>query len=347
MRIEALIVGQGLAGTALAWDLRRRGISFLIVDPAVTTGCSRAAAGILTPLAGQRLAPSWRLDEALPLARQTYDEVAQVTGQQHFTALPVLRWLLNPLEKERWGVRRQDPAVTPYLLEDPAGAESWMQVPPYGAVLLGGGGYLDTVAYLEASQAIFLKEAAWQQGVVDPRDLHWEQSRVRWREVEARFVLFAQGWKGASNPLFDWVPFNSAKGEILDLESQSIGDRSILSAGKWVLPLGHGRFRAGSTYTHGLLDELPSEEGKTEILDHLSSMVRDKPTVVNHRAGIRPVIRGQQAVIGRHPGRPQVAFFNGLRSKGVLLAPLLAKLLVDHLWEGAPLPREVDLASNF
>ena len=147
--------------------------------------------------------------------------------------------------------------------------------------------------------------------------------------------------------MFDRVPFNSAKGEILDLESQSFGDRCILSAGKWVLPLGHGRFRAGSTYTHGLLDELPSEEGKTEILDHLSSMVRDKPTVVNHRAGIRPVIRGQQAVIGRHPGRPQVAFFNGLRSKGVLLAPLLAKLLVDHLWEGAPLPQEVDLASNF
>ncbi|MEZ5430497.1 MAG: FAD-dependent oxidoreductase [Verrucomicrobiales bacterium] len=99
MRIEALIVGQGLAGTALAWELRRRGISFLIVDPAAPTGCSRAAAGILTPLAGQRLAPSWRLEEALPLARQTYDEVAQVTGSNISQPYPFCDGCLTRLSK--------------------------------------------------------------------------------------------------------------------------------------------------------------------------------------------------------------------------------------------------------
>lgn len=346
MRIEALIVGQGLAGTALAWELARRGMSFVIVDPAEPGTCSRVAAGILAPLAGQRLAPSWRLEEALPVARSLYAEVSQRTGRSLFHPMPVMRWLLNPLELERWGKRSSDLAVQPYVEDEAASGSlgTWMMESPHGAVLLREGGYLDTKAYLDASREVFAGWGAWRQGRVGVETVRIETGKACWEDLEARFIVFCQGWTGARCPWFDWVPFNSAKGEILDLVMPGCASSSILSAGKWLLPVGGGLWRAGSTYTHRPLDEVPSGEGRDEILRHLAGILRVTPEVLGHRAAVRPVIRGRQACVGRHPGRSAAAFFNGLRSKGVLLAPFLAKLLADHLWEGRPLPADVDLA---
>jgi glycine/D-amino acid oxidase-like deaminating enzyme len=50
--------------------------------------------------------------------------------------------------------------------------------------------------------------------------------------------------------------------------------------------------------------------------------------------------------LGRHPAHPGVAVFNGLGSKGALQAPLYARMLVEHLLDGAPLEESVDVASN-
>jgi len=48
--------------------------------------------------------------------------------------------------------------------------------------------------------------------------------------------------------------------------------------------------------------------------------------VIGHEAGVRPIIRNSQPVLGIHPEKSQIGFFNGLGSKGSLMAPSVA----DH-----------------
>ncbi|MCU1418860.1 MAG: FAD-dependent oxidoreductase [Mycetocola sp.] len=48
--VDVVIVGAGLIGLATAWELRRRGRSVAVVDPAPGEGASRAAAGMLAPV---------------------------------------------------------------------------------------------------------------------------------------------------------------------------------------------------------------------------------------------------------------------------------------------------------
>jgi flavin-dependent dehydrogenase len=62
MRAEEriLIVGQGLAGTALAWRLWERGVPFVVVDRDEAVTCSKIAAGLVTPITGMRLNLNWR-----------------------------------------------------------------------------------------------------------------------------------------------------------------------------------------------------------------------------------------------------------------------------------------------
>lgn len=48
--VDVAVVGAGLVGLATAWELRRRGRSVAVIDPAPGEGASRAAAGMLAPV---------------------------------------------------------------------------------------------------------------------------------------------------------------------------------------------------------------------------------------------------------------------------------------------------------
>ena len=69
MGADFLIVGQGLAGTLLAWEFERAGFSFAIADAGHGRAASGVAAGIINPITGRRLVKSWRIDARLAGAR--------------------------------------------------------------------------------------------------------------------------------------------------------------------------------------------------------------------------------------------------------------------------------------
>ena len=61
MTWDFVVVGHGLAGAALAWQLRARGVRVLVVDPDRPATASRVAGGLVSPVAGPRMAavPRW------------------------------------------------------------------------------------------------------------------------------------------------------------------------------------------------------------------------------------------------------------------------------------------------
>ena len=50
--MNILIIGQGIAGSCLAWELKRRGAEFTVADRPVAETASRVAAGLVNPLPG-------------------------------------------------------------------------------------------------------------------------------------------------------------------------------------------------------------------------------------------------------------------------------------------------------
>ena len=51
--LDFVIIGQGLAGTTLAWQLKWQGLRGVIVDRDDRTSASRVAAGLMTPATGK------------------------------------------------------------------------------------------------------------------------------------------------------------------------------------------------------------------------------------------------------------------------------------------------------
>ncbi len=313
-----VIVGQGLAGTCLAWVFWQRGVDFTLIDRA-RGGSSRIAAGMINPITGRNFEPSWRIAEFLPDALRFFGEVEGIMGRQLWFVLPVLR--LAETEKE-WGkilAKTLNPEVQPWIGREIPAPLGWA-----GAMEIAGGGRLDVLAFLEGSREFFQSEGHYQVGEIATTTPH-----TIWCEGAAGLIAGKYG------------QHRCAKGEILTVRAEAWDQSRIrVGAGGWLVPIGNGCFKAGSTYEWTELDEAATERGRGRVEEILKRLGGEDFQVIAHDAGVRPILRRSQPLIG--PLDEGGWMFNALGSKGSLYAPGMARRLADWILDGQPPEPEVD-----
>ena len=340
-----LIIGQGLAGTALAWRLHERGIPFVIVDRDEPVTCSKVAAGLITPVTGMRLKVSWRFEVFYPEALRFYRRLGKHLGTRFFFPRAYVRLLKNEQERQKWPKRLRESEVGPFVHPQAPQLDPALVTLPHEGFQQRHAAWLDTVTYLEASRRFFGE--AFQAAHIQPGEVQDDAEGVTWNGQRFSHVVWAQGWQAAKHPLFTWVPFQNALGTILTVKADLQGERRILNRGCWLIPRSDGTLRAGSTYEWTFPDP---PAGSPDMVADLEAKLRDflavPVEVLESQSAVRPIIKSRQALLGAHPSHPRVVFFNGLGSKGSLRAPWLAKHLVEHLLDGTPLDPEFDLQAN-
>ena len=65
--------------------------------------------------------------------------------------------------------------------------------------------------------------------------------------------------------------------------------------------------------------------------------------VVQQRAGIRPTVVDRRPLVGQHEIHKNLYVMNGLGSRGVLIAPSIAKDIIAHIEDDIALPKEIDI----
>jgi len=341
---DVVIVGQGLAGTTLAWALRQRGVHALVVDRGDEITSSRIAAGLITPVTGQRMAVSWRYAELFPFAETFYRCVEAEMGQEFFHRRSMIRLFQDEAESQAFANRAntllQGLVRQPSILVDETSFHC-----EQGGFEMPCSARLDTRGYLEASRRLFESENLFRRGEVDPAadiQLHPGHVALPRIEVLAKQLVFCQGYE--ANALFPTMPFNPVKGEVLTLHVPGLEETRIVHRGVWLAPLKDGLFLCGSTYDRDRLDSSPTPEGRAQIEAKLRKLLRHSFQVVQHHAGIRPVVLDGRPILKVHPQWPRLAVFNGLGSKGALLAPFFASELADSLLSS--LRNEISVSGN-
>jgi glycine/D-amino acid oxidase-like deaminating enzyme len=206
---------------------------------------------------------------------------------------------------------------------------------------------LDVAQYLDESRDYFWANEAYKTADIDllndDLELHDERVWFPLLGAGARMAVFCRGFDPASDPWFGGIRFNAAKGEILTLRIPEVREDRVVHRSVWLAPAGGDIYRAGSTYNWDDLTPTPTAAGRAEIEARLRVFLRLLFEVIGHHAGVRPVIDAGFPVLGRHPEFPQLAYFNGLGSKGALLAPFFADQLAACLAGERDVDAEVDV----
>ena len=354
---DFILVGQGLAGSILAWQLIHDGANVLVIDEYHKDASSLVAAGIINPITGHRLNITDNIEHFLPNAIELYKAMESQFQTTLIHALPQLRLIKKPGQLDYWHQRKQQSSHQPYL-GNLHNEHSVFSESAFGIAEIKQTYRVDTNQLLKQCREWLLEHNALQNERFDYQSMHLNDVGVDYRGIHTKAVVFCEGFQTMNNPWWQHLPFKLAKGEILSLESDDLPSM-MLNWGNWLLPSGQTHpastlattpirasltkpvYKLGSNYAWNDTDLTPSSAIQDQLLNSLYSKVSTQVQVIDHQVGIRPTTLHRQAFVGAHTEHSQIFCFNGFGSKGCLTIPQHAQLLAKHLLHNAPLPQHL------
>jgi len=345
MKDRVLIVGGGLSGICLAHQLEKLGVDFLMIDQGVNKS-SAIAAGMINPMVFRKMVKTWKGDELLPYLKSFYHETEKKTGERFFFARKIRRVFSTEDERNYWVERLKDKEYDAYIHD----FEATEPIPDYVINKHGNGwvkspGYIDAKRFMKANHAYFLSKGYLRIGNFDYQELDSEVKTYKGEPFSA--IIFAEGFRGKYNPFFGYLPLQQTKGEVLTVRSDEFRKDEILNRKCFVLPIEGGDFKLGATFSWDKTDTSPTEVARKELMAQYEQLSIASFEIVGQEGGIRPTVVDRRPLLGEHPEKKGLYVFNGMGTKGYMLAPYFSERLIQHVLNKDELDEAVDIQRFF
>lgn len=338
--VDYIIVGQGIAGSALAANLIQQHKTLVVIDMDEENTSSKIAAGLCNPIVFKRLTKSWNLDLFYQEAKTFYLNQEKELAQKIFHPIPIYKVFSNKEEKDFWIKKTNDPNLFDWLnpvIETPF--DSSIVNYNYGAAKVLNSFYVHTSVWINAFKTKLLATNSYVNECFDYENIKFVNNKVSYKNIICKKIIFCEGYKAINNPFFNYLPFKLTKGEVLTGTFKKLTSNSVINKNFFILPQ-EEEFKIGATYQWDNLDEKPTEQGKQTLITKINTLINDSFNCNSHLAGIRPTVKDRRPLVGIHPKYSALAIFNGLGTKGILMAPYLAKQFANYLIYGIELNLE-------
>lgn len=327
---DYIIVGQGLAGSALALHLAWRGKRIMVFDVPQENRSSLVAAGMFNPFASKGLIKTWMATDVFPYLHEFYPRVETLLKTKFFFQQPIYRPFLNIEEQNTWIAQTNDAAIQSFVEATHVKPAYPHQVhDPLGGIVARKGGYLDTPSFLNAVRSWLVSFGSFGAEHFDTDQIIDFDEGIIYKDYRASKVIFCTGV-----PLHDamrWLPVIKLKGETLTVSMQDAPEL-IFNRGVYaVATQTPGAFKVGSTYQLKNIVLGISLAGRQELEMKFQQLFKSSYEVLSQDWGLRPTTVDRKPVVGIWPGLKNRVIFNGLGTKGVSLAPYFASVLADWL----------------
>jgi len=343
-QVDYIIVGQGLAGSCLIQTLLHEKQTVEVIASSTKKSSSEVAAGLYNPVTGKKMLLTWNAEILFPLLEEFYKKIEKEFQTKIIYPKKIFRpfsdiqtqndfWIKSSNEIEPFAESEKDTAkYEPYIKN------------PFGGLSTKQSGYVDVRAFLDVVKKQLLASDSYMEDTFDYNALIFtKDEKVRYKNIEAKRIIFAEGYHNKNNPFFNWVPVKGMKGDILTLKIEDYPIEDVVNKHFFIIPLPNGTHRIGSSYINDFEDDLPTEAGLKQITAGAHTILKKPFVVVEQKAGIRPTIHDHRPIIGQHPEQPLVLIFNGLGTKGVSIAPYAAIELTKFLVLGQEIQESISV----
>jgi glycine/D-amino acid oxidase-like deaminating enzyme len=341
--VDCIIVGMGLAGSAMAVQLINAGKTIAVFDQPEKNTSSRVAAGLFNPVTGNKMVKTWLADKIFPYLHEFYSRVEELTGKTFFYPMPLYRPFISVAEQNEWMGRSADDGYKD-VIADVFTAPAFEGVHnPFGGLLLKQCGYVNTTGFIDSVTALVQTKNVYRETRFDPSMLIFRDDGVQYEGITASKIIFCEGHHVSENPWFNGVQIRGLKGEIIHIKS-TLNKDVIINRGVYMVPSGDAfLFKIGSTYNQHDKTEGVTTEARLELEEKMKDLIQLPYQITGQEWGIRPTTADRRPILGAHPKFKNLLIFNGLGTKGVSLAPYFSKILFQWIENGSPLHKEVDV----
>ncbi len=341
--VDYLVVGFGLAGVSFCETLAQQGKTFMVVSDASQTA-SQVAAGTYNPVILKRFTMAWDAVEQLRYALPFYKGLETKLGVHLNYKMPVYRRFASIEEQNMWFGAADREGLRAFLsLDLKTNTNTAIDAPfGYGEVLKTG--RIDCPVLLEAYRRHLIEKNVFSFQSFDFDAFTIRNGHVSYKGVHARNVVFCEGYGLHKNPYFNYLPLTGTKGEYLTVKAPLLKMEHAVKASIFCMPLPTAdHYLVGATYKWKDKTNTPTAAVRWELQEKLEHFLKCDYEVVDHTAGIRPTVVDRRPLVGKHPVYGQLHVLNGFGSRGVLVGPTAAKILLRHIEADETIPQEMDI----
>ena len=344
---DVAVIGAGVIGAAITYELVVRGASVTLVDCRGTAlGATQAAAGMLVPYLegfGRPLLPL--ATRSLEMYDAFVDRVSRDAGigieYQRTGSLQVVTADQSLDELQHIAADARAAGVQCDLLDaDGARAAEPSLTPDVsGALLIKSHGFVMAADLSGALVAAAIKHNARIRVPARAQRIERERDGLRIHldteaTMTAQHVVVAAGsWSGRIDidgmaPL----PVRPIRGQLLQLASDAPALKRIVWGRRcYLVPADQGTILVGATVEDAGFDERTTVAGVRDLLDSACDLVPAlwHASFVGARVGLRPATPDEMPIIGRSTKMPGLVYATGHYRNGVLMAPLTARAVAD------------------
>lgn len=341
--LDYIIVGGGIAGLCFAEVLLQNNKSFLVFSDH-SQNSSHVAAGLYNPVILKRFSLPQDAQKHLNYMKPFYKIVENRLAVKFDYDLPVYRRFVSVEEQNDWFIAADKPQMSTFLSTSLKPNVYSSLHAPYGFGEVLGTGYVDTNIFIKEYQKDLYSKNSIRYESFEYSEVIINNEYVKYKSINAKNIVFAEGYGIKQNPFFNYIPLDGTKGEILIILAPEFKLDVSINSGVFILPIGNDMYKVGATYEWEDKTALPTEKGRAELIAKLNEVILCDYTVIDHMAGIRPTVKDRKALIGTHHKYNNVHLLNGLGTRGVVLGPNMAKELYESIEYGHVIAREINLS---
>ena len=341
-RVDYIVVGCGLAGIAFCEQLRTHGKSFLMFNDD-SQQSSLVAAGMYNPVILKRFSEVWMAEEQLKLAKPFYKELEKTLGVTLDFEFRLLRRFSSIEEQNMWFSAMDKPNLEPYLSDILVKNSNSALDAPFGFGEVLQAGRIDTNVLIDSYLKLLKKSSLLITEKLDYQNLTISDNNILYNNIGATNIVFCEGFGMKSNSFFNQLPLNGTKGEVLIIEAPDLKIDFAVKSSVFIIPEGNNRYFVGATYNWEDKTNHITSQARTELLEKLKTFLKCDFKVVSQVAGIRPTVKDRRPLVGTSLEYKNVHVFNGLGTRGVMMAPYVAKELFEHIELAKPLNPEINI----
>lgn len=322
---RTLVVGDGMAGALVAWELHTRGQAFVQWSDG-SPAASNVAAGMFNPVSFRRILPQWEALEQQEEARACFQQIERAWGIVLWHEVPIVRIFPDETYAGLWRERAKGGhAVSPFIETLEASEFHASVQAPFGAGLVPQAGWVDVAALTFHSRETWKAAGRWEQR-------HWCLNDGCPEGFDA--VIDCRGVGAVEDLAAFGLELRRNHGEVIRVKpAEDWGEHTVNNV-TWALPMRDGTYRVGSTYRWDVAEARTLSETPNQLIQSVCEVRRPLESVelLDHEAGLRPSCFDRRPILGPvSPRHPYYHVCTGWGTRGVSIGPTMVRWVVDVL----------------
>ncbi len=343
MNVDYIIIGQGLCGTLLSYELLAAGHKVLVIDNKETTAAARTAGGLINPVTGKRLVRSWMADELISCAFSKYQSVGHMLNATIINQTDIIDFFPTQDTQAIFAGRAAAEGSGLYLADDAAKWTEYFNF-HHSAGRIAPAYLLNIQLMMSLWQQVLVEKGAYMHAHYEESLLECDDTGITYNGINARGIIYCDGVMSSFSRYWERLPWSYDKGEVLIAEIDDLPRNHIFRQGISILPWKDNLFWIGASHDWKASANGPTTAFKEHTTAMLDKWLKKPYRITDHMAAMRPANFDRKPFVGFHPVYSRVGILNGMGGKGCSIAPFFAAQLARYITYGTPLMAEASVA---